>query len=801
MTDVNVDGFGVAKTAVDGATRVVVQDDAGSGHAALAAFQAWIMGGLGNSATRNVGTTPGTVAAGNDSRFSTAATLLPIVAPFGYTGNAADIICGGPGSDDLADWNTLADLASPRATHAIGSVFVLPGEYFAGATPAWWRTGLTFIPVGRVVINSDHQSSRGAFMLDSGNEHAIHIPQGFYFDGAFAAGVDQTNQFPGCGYGVCFDYRDHRDPQVAADYGGAVAASGPKSTNRAGNAGLPAGKAVNFTAATATSLTKTAHGLIIGVPLPCTFFGVGTLLPAPSQTTTYYALPIDVDHVEFYTSAALTTRLSFTAGAITGTCQVKLGWIYGIGVGTAADWNGATWIVSKFQTGSTGLNRMTVEGAWFTGGKYTSNPVGPVLTDYDRKWIYLANNSTGGGVVPASNGWVVHATAVGAADGIAVHVDGCADGYLDADIGSSGTWGVQLDCGGWSYGGKVYFGKQGGWNVVGRSNVARDGTEAQDCLGIGIWVHAADSVLGVLKIDSCETAIRVESSRVTIAKGSRAFNRSTGGLDSNGYSMHTGLSMAASRTEMDVHLDIADPQAKELTITACTSGSPGVLTSTAHGLGIGEQIPCVVRAKAGLTDSPALTVTPDVDDLSPVIYWLVPTTANAVAVYPTKADAVAGTNAVTFVTNGAVTGTRLGVGMQNPFVLDSVTTMPTGSISVQCPDANGKTRLIKYGIGRYSPTPIKTASTSAKPGDLIPVSTASAAVTITLPTAPFDEALVGVEHVIQASARLVTVLAGGTDLIGFAGGPASITLNLAERVKLMYEADTTGVGTGVWHKV
>ena len=89
----------------------------------------------------------------------------------------------------------------------------------------------------------------------------------------------------------------------------------------------------------------------------------------------------------------------------------------------------------------------------------------------------------------------------------------------------------------------------------------------------------------------------------------------------------------------------------------------------------------------------------------------------------------------------------------------------------------------------FSPSAVKTAAYTAAAGDLIPVDTTSAAVTVTLPTVPADKTRVTVKLVTQGAGNNVTVACGGSDVLNKAGGSTSLTLAAAgQAVQLQYKA-------------
>jgi hypothetical protein len=98
------------------------------------------------------------------------------------------------------------------------------------------------------------------------------------------------------------------------------------------------------------------------------------------------------------------------------------------------------------------------------------------------------------------------------------------------------------------------------------------------------------------------------------------------------------------------------------------------------------------------------------------------------------------------------------------------------------------------GQAALAPTTVKTAAYTAAGQDFVLVSTASAAVTITLPTAPADKVRVGVKLVIQSGANAVTVSTGGSDRFDVAGGTAAKTLSrLNQTITVQYQSSA-----GLW---
>lgn len=101
------------------------------------------------------------------------------------------------------------------------------------------------------------------------------------------------------------------------------------------------------------------------------------------------------------------------------------------------------------------------------------------------------------------------------------------------------------------------------------------------------------------------------------------------------------------------------------------------------------------------------------------------------------------------------------------------------------------------GQSFLAPTSVKTVAYTAVVGDLVPVDTTSAAVTVTLPTAPANGAMVAVKLVIQGSTNTVTVAAAGSDVFNKTAGATTETLTLLNQgIVLQYKA--TGA---IWYVV
>jgi hypothetical protein len=101
-------------------------------------------------------------------------------------------------------------------------------------------------------------------------------------------------------------------------------------------------------------------------------------------------------------------------------------------------------------------------------------------------------------------------------------------------------------------------------------------------------------------------------------------------------------------------------------------------------------------------------------------------------------------------------------------------------------------QTVVTAAGGVARTAVKTAAYTAAPGDLVPVDTTGGAVTITLPTAPADGAVVAVKQILGTAG--VTITLGGADVVNRTGGvttmpPASGGLSLlGEGLGLQYTA-------------
>lgn len=88
---------------------------------------------------------------------------------------------------------------------------------------------------------------------------------------------------------------------------------------------------------------------------------------------------------------------------------------------------------------------------------------------------------------------------------------------------------------------------------------------------------------------------------------------------------------------------------------------------------------------------------------------------------------------------------------------------------------------------------VKTAPYTAAVNQRVPVDTTAGAVTITLPTAPANNTVVVVKHVIQGGSNAVTVARGGTDVFNVAGGTTTHSLPLVNQAALFEYRSSTGV--------
>lgn len=145
-----------------------------------------------------------------------------------------------------------------------------------------------------------------------------------------------------------------------------------------------------------------------------------------------------------------------------------------------------------------------------------------------------------------------------------------------------------------------------------------------------------------------------------------------------------------------------------------------------------------------------------------------------------------GTTAVTFVQSGTVitpsNGTLSDGGFQSCLVQLTYTGSETFDLENGAPAI--PVRLI--------PTAVKTATTyTAAASDFVPCDTTSNNITITLPTAPADQAQIGIKQVIRGGTNTITIAAGGSDVFNKVGGSTTLTITLLfQGVIIQYKAST-----------
>ena len=93
---------------------------------------------------------------------------------------------------------------------------------------------------------------------------------------------------------------------------------------------------------------------------------------------------------------------------------------------------------------------------------------------------------------------------------------------------------------------------------------------------------------------------------------------------------------------------------------------------------------------------------------------------------------------------------------------------------------------------KLTQTGVQTTSATASANQIVPVSTASGPVTITLPNAPPAGTIMAVKMVIQGGTNTVTVACAGSDVLNKAGGSTSGTLTLPNQGMLLQ------YGNGIW---
>jgi parallel beta-helix repeat protein len=95
------------------------------------------------------------------------------------------------------------------------------------------------------------------------------------------------------------------------------------------------------------------------------------------------------------------------------------------------------------------------------------------------------------------------------------------------------------------------------------------------------------------------------------------------------------------------------------------------------------------------------------------------------------------------------------------------------------------------------PVAVKTANYTANPSEFVPCDTTTAALTVTLPTAPTDRTVAGVKAVTLGAGHNVTVACGGTDVFNKTGGGTTATISLPGQAQFyQYSASL-----GVWYIV
>jgi hypothetical protein len=117
--------------------------------------------------------------------------------------------------------------------------------------------------------------------------------------------------------------------------------------------------------------------------------------------------------------------------------------------------------------------------------------------------------------------------------------------------------------------------------------------------------------------------------------------------------------------------------------------------------------------------------------------------------------------------------------------VDAETTRATGAESTLSSEIAGRQLLLAQ-------TGVQTANYPAAANQIVPVSTTTSSVTVTLPGAPAAGTLVGVKQIATSGSFATTVQCSGSDKINTSSGAASLTLTLLNQgVLLEY-------GSGVW---
>lgn len=118
----------------------------------------------------------------------------------------------------------------------------------------------------------------------------------------------------------------------------------------------------------------------------------------------------------------------------------------------------------------------------------------------------------------------------------------------------------------------------------------------------------------------------------------------------------------------------------------------------------------------------------------------------------------------------------------------------TPTVIVSAAGVQGPQGPAGSGGSSLARTAVKTANYTAAAGDLVPVDTTSAPVTITLPNAPADKTQIAVELTTQSGSNPATVACAGSDVFTKTGGPTTLILPLLGQ-SVWLEYATTG---GIW---
>lgn len=109
-------------------------------------------------------------------------------------------------------------------------------------------------------------------------------------------------------------------------------------------------------------------------------------------------------------------------------------------------------------------------------------------------------------------------------------------------------------------------------------------------------------------------------------------------------------------------------------------------------------------------------------------------------------------------------------------------------------------RIALAAMMSLTPTAVKNLAASpyaAAAGDFVPVDTTAGNVQITFPTAPVDNALLAIKHVIQGGTNVVNLVLGGSDVFNKAGGAATGSLALSNQgIICLYKASSA-----IWYVI